>query len=529
MDNGYGSVFVRVFNATGSVVFDTVTRLTYKHSDKADDYSTIVIESGDISIMDSPDLQEHKALILVWGYLNGKTRTHKVYIWDIKPTFGALGLRLEIVAYCKAAYLKLTSSKDVYNGQGMDDIAQEIAQAYGLEYQEEGLLQPASETNDPVVPKIETDVTGIKTESVLNLKTNLITQARDNTAYVKYNFKKYDGGVPQAGASDKKLLDKLAEDEPTYNLVVDGHDDLLIIRRRDLYQKAYKSYTYKSEPGFLLEFTPATKNSNNQKGISNTVQGWIDEDKEFVEGEVNSSHSGAGALGDMVEMSTEEIIRRKLYKESSNPVGQNTTINGFFNETYEGQDENGNPIYKRVLVEKLDSTKTSWAHITKRGTRASQLDLQRNSITAAIDNTGRVELNGFIPVTAKEVVQTIEDNKEDIAGAGVNRQSKAQLELTEASAEILGDPDLESAKVITILNVSKRYSGNYYISCVTHEVVPESGYLCYLDLMRNALTKTGDEGPNKIDVRTLGIDTNLSPGIPNDGTRELLTINPIKD
>ena len=100
-------VFVRIFNEAQDLVFERVTRFSYVHSEKVDDNSTITIETDDISIVDDPDLQEDKAIILVWGYTGQVTQKRKVYIWDILPQFNEEGVTLEIKAYCLKAYTKL--------------------------------------------------------------------------------------------------------------------------------------------------------------------------------------------------------------------------------------------------------------------------------------------------------------------------------------------------------------------------------------------------------------------------------------
>src|SRR5690606_40785037 len=64
------------------------------------------------------------------------------------------------------------------------------------------------------------------------------------------------------------------------------------------------------------------------------------------------------------------------------------------------------------------------------------------------------------------------------------RQSEKELDLNESQCEIVGDPTLIVGKVITIMGVGRRFSGNYYIFHVQHEIVPETGYKCYLRLYR---------------------------------------------
>lgn len=555
INKGAGSLFVRVFNETGTMVIDRVTRLSYVHSDSAEDYSAITIETNDLNLPDHPDLQEHKKIIVVWGYLQGASRSQKLYIWDIKATYNTNGLRLELVCYCKLAYLKMNSRKDVYNGLDLPEMGKQIADQYNLNYSEEGFEQQEDTSGSNFIlpdgtevtkekedePKVYTINYNDKENTQLDWKGQKVTSARDATALPlkAYSFKKYDGGFATAGDSDFKHLEKVAAAEPGQGIVIDGHDDELIIRKRNFYQVPYKVYTFKAEPGHLLAFVPGTKTSTKGKGgVTTTVEGWDEGSKEFIYGKVDASHNPAPKLGDVVELSIEEIVRKNIYDQRFNPNFNQLSVQGFFTEEQEGwgertiNEETGlpsntpseNPTYKKTLTEKISSTKTTWAHVVMRGTRQGQLSFQQEKYKVASDATGRIELNGFVPITATELVRSPETTKEDIAGQAINRQGEKSLELYEASADIMGDPDLVSAKMVTILGVSEKYSGNYYIAAVTHEVVPESGYICYLRLLKNAVSRTSGDSNNKIDAYAIGGDKNISPGIPNDGTSELLSI-----
>src|SRR6478752_6261155 len=102
MENGYGSIVTRIYNAKKTLVFEGITRFAYVHTELIDDASYLTIETPELDLVDHPDLQADKKLFVVWGYLPGRFRAHIVYIRDISPSFDVQGLRLEIKAYCKA-------------------------------------------------------------------------------------------------------------------------------------------------------------------------------------------------------------------------------------------------------------------------------------------------------------------------------------------------------------------------------------------------------------------------------------------
>lgn len=521
--NGYETPVARVFNAAGTEVFERVTSFSYLHSELVDDSSRIVIETKDVSLLDHPDLQEGKILKLVFGYLGSKyTRAHFVWIWDTQPSFTPEGIRLEIVAYCKAAYMKLNSSKDVFNDSTLEDVAENIAAANGLKLEKEN-----------VSGGMEIAKTGAPTNSVLNVnkKDAFITAARDNTSYVlEYPFKKYEA-IPQKNSSDAKLLDELAKNEPIDNFLVEGRDDRLIIKRRNLRQKPFKSYTYLAEPGYLLDFTPAIRNTTSRKNsVSSSVSGWDEEAGEFFQSSVGASQSNAAVLGDEVEVTPEDQIMAGVRSNfPNNPFDQTRTVDGLFRENFEAVGENGEKTYKKVTVAELDSTKQTYALIQKKGTRNAILDFTKHKYSAAMDATGRIDTKALVPVNAKEYISLVDSKPTDAAGAGVNRQSAKAIEINESSAKVLGDPELQSGKIISIMNVGKKHSGNYYVVAVEHMITPNSGYVCQLKIFKNGKNKVSKDDQTKIDASELGLNKNKEVALPFDGTSELAKIPVRKD
>lgn len=543
---GHEGVFVRIFNQSQEVVLERVTRFSYVHSEKQDDASTFVIETNQVDIVDDPNLQEGKVLVLVWGYMGGKTRKQTIWIWDTKPTFTADGVRFEITGYCKKAYMKLGSSKNVYNQATMDAIAKSMAGAYELKISSDELSMGETATtyggqtsSQLLLPDFDgkVDEDG---NPLVSPGEHTTTVARDNTTVVlqkPLEFKEYKEGIPQAGKSDSRMLDDMAEIEPVENLFVTGRDDELIIAQRNLFQAPYKSYKYKDEPGYLISFTPASKNSSLKKqAIANSVSGWEEEEKAYIQGGIGSSHVGAGVLGDMMEISDEQKILSKVAKDEDNPFDRPVTVDGFFRETYEGTDENGNKVFKKEHAKHIGDGKDVFVHWTKRGTRRGKEVIEEGEEgfkkvyhTAGLDTSGRIETKGFSPYDAKETLTTIETEAEEIAKQGVVRKAKKELELREGTATVIGDPELESSKVITFLGLGKKYSGNYYIFHVEHSITPEGGYLCNIKHYRNGVNKVGGETDKFIDVSRLGRYKNKVVSLPQDGTMDLKEIPINKD
>jgi len=84
--------------------------------------------------------------------------------------------------------------------------------------------------------------------------------------------------------------------------------------------------------------------------------------------------------------------------------------------------------------------------------------------------------------------QTTQENQELAEGV----KQEAQLDQLEAEAVVIGIPTITAKEIIEIAGVGSKFSGNYYIKQVRHDI-GASGYLMTLDLQRNAMGKAADK------------------------------------
>lgn len=556
---GYGAPLVRVFNEKGTEVFDRVTAFSYNHSEKADDSSRIVIETLDIAMVDHPQLQPGKVLKVVFGYLNSIVRVHLVWIWDVTAQFNEQGLRLEIIAYCKAAYLKLNSSQEVYNNATVLDAAAAVAKKndLGLQYIEPNsgdviyngptnsvlnIGQPDSDGGEGMggrafvsmarestaIPLVARNLAedrfedkftfggpkqfkGIAYEFHNSLAASSRLTPNLNPTTLTYKFKKHET-IPQGNASDAKHLENMLGLEPTDNMIMEGRDDQLIIKKRNLLQKPYKSYAYMAEPGYLLEFIPAVRNALKRKrAVSATTGGWDEIGKNFFQGSVDASNVDTPIVGgDSVEI----------------PYQIPDEIDGLAKENFNQSSDNGKEVKKEINTEKLDNGK-EWTNVTKYGVKARPEIIDFSSVNVKVlvpvDEVARE-----FPITfPKEYIPATETNKKDAAGKAINKQAKEQAEINECSAKFVGDPELVSGKIITIMNVGDKYSGNYYIISAEHSI-SSSGYTTNCTLFRNGIKKLAPD-ESLVNPNYLGRSINKEIALPFDGTEDLNEIPIRKD
>lgn len=514
----YGSIFVRMFNKNDVEIHAPITDFTYNHSESANDGCRIVIEIGELGnvrftdVVDHPDLQEDKKLKLTWGYIKDYTEQRRVvYIWDITTEFTDNGIRMEIEAYPKAAYLYLIKSRDLYKDTNLLGMAETIGNSWGLEV--ENLIdKDDSIVEEDTSDQIRHDSGGVSPATYnveSNGNQNVIIPVDNATTRKTYVFKNYDE-IPQAGKSDAQVLGDTAKLEGNENTLVNFRDDKLIIDKRDLAQEPHKTFNYKAEPGDVIVFRPGSRNMDARSaGVSNLVSGWDADSKEFIESWITEDQDSSEAMGENIELTLNQLALNLVRNENFNPYRDNVMIGGHLIEAEVDEvDENGNKLKKIISTRQLDVNGRNYTNIRIGGTTPGVVDLEHNFFTQAQDTTGRIFVQGIANVEARDIINTVENNPDDVAAAGLAKKSKWALEQNESELVVVGDPELESNKVITMLNVGKRYSGNYYVANVEHRLNQMDGYICTLKLYRRGINDVGETNPNKVGATTLNIDNN---------------------
>lgn len=135
-----------------------------------------------------------------------------------------------------------------------------------------------------------------------------------------------------------------------------------------------------------------------------------------------------------------------------------------------------------------------------------------------------------VPETSKQMGNEGTDAANKAKGFASNSKANSQLDNNPASARTIGNPFLTVGTLITITNVSKKHSGNYYIKEVEHQI-GEDGYMCTI----SNLTRQGTKKATKsIKVNTadeaadvFGIDNSQDTLIDNLSNTDVIVNNKI--
>ena len=143
-------------------------------------------------------------------------------------------------------------------------------------------------------------------------------------------------------------------------------------------------------------------------------------------------------------------------------------------------------VYSDLVKEPIPGTKTNQYRykIQIRHPAYRKVEL------SAVDNVTDWLLRSGNAALDAEEKKKAENNK--LANASVSRVDKVLV----VKMDVVGRPSLTNSKVLTLLNVGKRWSGKYYVIECTHKMDASEGYICSMDLSKNA-GKPGAEIKNE--------------------------------
>lgn len=460
--NPVNSPYVKIYHLAVELSL-SVTSFEYEYEEEKNDEAKITIQSEFPEIADLPALQEGAKLEIIWGNLGESTYTRRiVFVSEVDLNFNQQGVKINIKATDKAAQIKFVNDKYLPTETDLVGLQVKVGELFGLNI--------PLESND---------------ETYSNL---LASDAKSFGISL-------DGQEVQANRNWFAFLQDIANRADNGPVIVEGRDEDLRIFKRNLNQRPIKSYTYKGDDG-LLEFNFHTKNKAKQGDSSNIrVDSWNPENKTMSSSDVNYSADDETQLGEVVDK-TQRWLGSASTADSTK-ISNNKFVEILKIDKYNldyGQD----PDYLDARVvsafkgnDKLPGYFDQGAYIVPR------------------DNTAN-PLSGFamaFPVDASKFNLSQEHNHESAIKETLNQKKKGSLEKNEATATFHGENDLVCGKIITILGVSKKYSGNYYIKSSKHTLKPKQGWMVECKLLRNALGRNNVENPSKGSIH----ETDMTP------------------
>lgn len=517
MKKGYGSPYIKAFTSLGEIT-ERIVDFSYKFSQKGDDVCQLRVESDDQNMPDYPIYQEGVEYTMVWGYI-GETEKQKrlVVLRNIKASYTEEGVALDLLFTDKASLIKTNSSKRVYNKKNVKEVAEEVGARSGLK------VSFHYETN--FTPSFKNGA-GFNTTPISTTAVN--TKVPDN-------IRIFDT-LPSANRSDHEVIKEAADNDPTGPYEVVGRDDTITVQKPNFNQPPIRTYKWKGEDGHLLKFTPESKEyfvGAGHLGIG--ITSINPKSKTAHETIVTEGNNGVTTkLGPTIATpnydndddgsgNSDGTNDAATPTKSPTPVKSDPSIKGKELDTIaknKGGDKTYNPKDELGFDDKKkDSFNGRHFSFTKYNNTTSSFVNKSGFNTAAISTTSVVKKVPEIPAfLTGQHTPTPEDDHKKASGKAASVQHKKSLEKNPATAKVVGNVILESGKLVTLENVSKKFGGNYYLQEVTHRMNPGNEYYCDLSMVRNAQGKvskpaaTTTDAANKYSKRGAKNEVNKEKG-----------------
>lgn len=293
----------------------------------------------------------------------------------------------------------------------------------------------------------------------------------------RYNYLVY-GTLPHGNKSQAAVINNKGKNESGGRQRVVGHGDTLHVVKRNFNQAPIATYKYKDDFSGFTDFKPETKNKSKEAGATAvTYTGWDKKKKK--------PYSGV-ATGE------------------TNATKQDATLGGGVVPKYKPSGDNTYGTLQQYMDAPQAPAETQEEQIARRqATLESGASEDPNNVSQHYNLTGM-------------------ETPDEANNFASNRQAENNESLNPATLNVPGNVELKSGKIVSILGVGQRFSGNYYITKVVHELSQSVAYTCSLELVRNTSGKTSKLSSTRDFLKGSDktVNTKVSDRSPYNNTRK---------
>lgn len=487
MKNGYAAPYVRAYFGGKEITYP-IESFKYTYAEDDDDNCEINIRTNNRKAPDERMFQEGAIWNVIWGFIGGQN-SHKrlIVCYEIMWEFDDNLLLLTISFHEKAISMKQRAVKDIHKSGNIVSILHDMGKTHGVKT---SVIVPDDKGNEQKIDT--TDEIAVWAQKLAEFNAQELARKRaafgdtpvnvlelftatgnaaaipqgigDAQAASRFvNQFTFASPYPQANKTDKQLMDELGKRQPGGQYILDTTDDAAVLKKRNFNQKPHRAYTWAGGDGELQAFQPESKGAGKEGASLNMqVDGWDRNNKTYFSGDVN-----VGNEDSLDDRSKETLAKFRKQAEDLKNVNDNYIVGAF-----------GTTLNQSVSADNTRLGKTFFVPI---------LAIQKKD---ALQNTIDYFTNGGKNKPFND--PTVNDPKAALANAA-NARQEAELKNNPGYFEAFGDPTIQKGMIITILGVSKKYSGNYYITHCDHIISGDKPYMIRCDIVRQGHnTKTNN-------------------------------------
>ena len=527
---------VMLKDADGRPLSRYLTEFEYVYDEEEDDRCDMTLQFDSIDKYDLPYLTHDVILLVQWGFVTPggeviKSPQRKVAIRDITTSYSNKGFVMNIKCTDLVAYLKAYTTNTI-RSSGNALVAK-------LENYFAGWLKEIA--NGQYTANIINDTTSVRYgkdgqvtvgdfDSKLNTVRNQVVggRASDSFYYLLYEAKVIKGkniNIDGAIRASLEGMEGISNGQPS-KLLMDGMDDNIVIRPRNFDQIIYKAFLWQNGIRNFIDF----KNNTNTRKIeedvattsdinpyskeSETTQvNYEDEEDNKDVNEPNKPKINSMGLIDytpdyseLLKILKEEERIASLPKYSEAQIKYEASKPGIPDST---------KIKNIKLVTKLEENRIANQDTARAVGYLNQLTdnfkeatiddpLTQRELTKLKDSTfiddqsskpANEKLKGFLKfntqaraIISKPIFQDQQDRRiksfEAATRALLNKGIEKIQRKHEATATVMGDPSLIKARTYGFFGLSKKDSGKWYCTTVSHKISSGNGYICSMDLLK---------------------------------------------
>lgn len=568
LPKGFGMPFVKVTDSQNKVIIEPlsglpigtfITAFEYTYREEKDDECNITILTDNPNLVDIPQFREQQYLGVQWGlvyddksYIPSPPR--KVMIRDTRLKFSNQGILLTLK--CTDGF-SITKSQQLAKNTD-DNFVNWIQSALTNNFPVKAMIhdvKDASKANLPDTnqyrigysPTVGLDALSRKVSEWLGLREVSMDKLISTKTFM------------QVGRTPATALRDAVKYIPNGPYHVDGRDDGVTIHPTNFNQPPMASYTWHDETGEIISFQVNTRKKAKALDVAKRSQ---------IDGETKSLDAGLTQTdGSLPDLSVDAISGAAIPTSYDSTVdgitgaaiARETEADQYKDtETTLEMLKNDKNILREKAPEYLEKVVNDYKAAENDPTKLAEISLSNYTVkvktkvkeTVNPEDYGSIQYSGSTPAYDRttgwnklkrdKTVQILKkpsgkdynywENPEvliekefelqlsakDLLGyAGdadsakilaFNEVSDALQKQLEGSLVVIGQPNLQSSKIITINNISEKYSGDWYIKEVSHTIDSNVGYTSTLELIKKTVSNgTIVQSDTKVNTQSLAM------------------------
>lgn len=543
LPTGHGGVQVVITDTNNNPIIDPVsempvgelvTSFSYLYDEEDDDECTIIISCQNPDLADIPQFRDQQYILVQWGatYSNGGTLLsppRKVMVRDVTVA-GNSDSNVTITLECTDGFSIM--KRAAIGARDNNNLLEWIESSLSGKYKTGFYIVDAKEARGATMEEWREQYYSLTPS--YNLMSHVPKEKRkkanvdysyvappDTTKEVKMDQLVKTRLVIQTGKTPYNTMKDAIKTIPNGPYHLDTRDDTINVKPVNFNQPPVATFVWKQPGSEIISFSVATRKT--PKSIDVVSDENIDGTTKTISHSVTQSNAATpklevdGITGETIPSdiyADVETTKKQMYNDLVKQNAQqylDQTMAKYNSSTSNPTDMSNiglEPMVVKVnakVKEKVNARDydTSSGRLSPTGADKDSRgwdQLQRDKNVIVVSPQKKGDEGWQTPEVLVDKEFEVQLQPADLLGVAgdssvvntiaLNNLNEALQNQVEMDLSVIGQPYLVCGRIITINNISKRYSGDWYIKSVEHRIDISSGYICDIE----AIKKTSSNG-----------------------------------